>query len=136
MAYYSCKWEHLHQWHRGDPKLWAMVRLKQWHLSAWERMIRDSWEKYRITIDYVDSKGGPGRQEAEEGIRLCDEVKQKVSAYIRDATDFTPPTDWLSQVGARSGGITIMGNGQRLPKTFVALLKTTQPSIHMEGTCG
>ena len=45
-----------------------------------------------------------------------------------------PAGPWAS--GARSGGITIMGNGQRLPKTFVALLKTTQPSIHMEGTCG
>ncbi len=30
-----------------------------------------------------------------KGIRLCDEVKQKVSAYIRDATDFTPPTDFI-----------------------------------------
>ena len=113
MAYYWSKWEHLHQWHRGDPNIWAMVRLKQWHLSAWERMISDSREKYRITIDYVDSKGGPGRQEAEEGIRLCDEVKQKVSAYIRDATDFTPPTDWLSQVGYPSAYIRLAIGSRR-----------------------
>ena len=105
MAYYWCKWEHLHQWHRGDPDIWAMVRLKQWHPLAWETMIQNTRQQsfdFDSSIPFYESSRSTSSSSHQswnrrlgsidssepsfqERLRLCNDVEQKISNHIRDA---------------------------------------------------
>ena len=108
MAYYWCKWEHVHQWHRGDPDIWAMVRLKQWHPLAWETMIQNTRQQsfdFDSSIPFYESSRSTSSSSHQswnrrlgsidssepsfqERLRLCNDVEQKISNHIRDAVPF------------------------------------------------